>query len=308
MIVETPILFPGGGTMLSGLVVRPASHAGQRYKAVIVVGSWLTVKEQMPLLYAHRLASLGYAALVFDFSGFGTSGGEPRQAEIPERKIGDLCAATAFVSTLSFVEPGQVGLVAICASAQYAQHAIARGAPIRAFASVAGWFHDAETIAPFYGGAEGVERRLGAARADLMARLDSGQGHKAPAYAPGDERAGMPFKLDYYGNPARGAVITWKNEMAPLTWSHWLTFDGLSIAGANTIPSLMVHGEGCALPDNARRVFQHWAGPKTLDWVEGEQTDFYDQPAQVDRSVAAIDRWFMAHLKSASISPAPGTS
>jgi hypothetical protein len=34
------------------------------------------------------------------------------------------------------------------------------------------------------------------------------------AYAVGDERAGMFFELDYYANPARGAVKQWSNQMA----------------------------------------------------------------------------------------------
>jgi uncharacterized protein len=82
--------------MLSGVIVRDTSASGARQIGVIVTGSWLTVKEQMALLYAGRLAALGYAAFVFDFAGFGESGGESRQAEIPTRKIADLCAAADF--------------------------------------------------------------------------------------------------------------------------------------------------------------------------------------------------------------------
>ncbi|GAB3894842.1 hypothetical protein GCM10029964_073870 [Kibdelosporangium lantanae] len=43
--------------------------------AVVVTGSWLTVKEQMPDLYAARLAARGFLAVTFDFAGFGASGG-----------------------------------------------------------------------------------------------------------------------------------------------------------------------------------------------------------------------------------------
>jgi hypothetical protein len=61
----------------------------------------------------------------------------------------------------------------------------------------------------------------------------------ARAYAPGDETAGMHFPLDYYANPARVAISAWTKEMAPLSWAHWLLFDGLSAADANRIPTLM---------------------------------------------------------------------
>jgi hypothetical protein len=86
---------------------------------IIVTGSWLTVKEQMPEVCAVRLAERGYTAFTFDFAGFGESGGDPRQAEIPDRKIGDIIAAADFLSTLSLVEPDSIAHVALCASAQY---------------------------------------------------------------------------------------------------------------------------------------------------------------------------------------------
>lgn len=304
MVSQTPVLFPSNGAMLSGLIARQATDPDARQIGVIVTGSWLTVKEQMSLLYARRLALLGYTALVFDFAGFGESQGEPRQAEIPARKIADLCSAADFLSTLSFVEHDRVGHVAICASAQYALHAIMRQARIRAFASVAGWYHDAATIAPFYGGADGVERRMALADADVAAFLRSEPRPNAPAYAPGDERAGMPFELDYYANPRRGAIEAWTNEMAPMSWAHWLSFDGLSIATLNDIPSLMVHGPGCALPDNAKRVFDNWSGPKRLEWAEGQQTDFYDEPEKIGLAVKAIDEWFRTHLAPSEQAPA----
>src|SRR5262245_46871077 len=108
MVAETPIIFPSSGTMLSGLIVRDASKSSTTQIGVMVMGLWLTVEEQMALLYARRLASLGYAAFVFDFTGFGESGGQPCKAEIPTRKIADPCAAADFLSTLSFVEPDRI--------------------------------------------------------------------------------------------------------------------------------------------------------------------------------------------------------
>jgi uncharacterized protein len=65
----------------------------------------------------------------------------------------------------------------------------------------------------------------------------------------------------------------------------------------------MVHGPGCALPDNAKRVYERWTGPKRLEWGDGDQIDFYDQPAQVDRSVGAIDAWFKMHLANSAREP-----
>jgi hypothetical protein len=112
---------PTGGTVPMSALSPPEMAVG----ALIALCS--SFKEQMPELYATRLAERGYAAFTFDFSGFGESTGEPRQAEFPDRKIADLLAAAEFLSTLSLVEPNGLAHLAICASAQYGLAALARG-------------------------------------------------------------------------------------------------------------------------------------------------------------------------------------
>jgi hypothetical protein len=200
------------------------------------------------------------------------------------------------VSSLSYVEPGGVGYLAVCASAQYALAAIAGGAPIRSFASVAGWYHDTASVAPFYGGADGVTLRITRAREAFDAFLRTGEVRTVPAYQDGNDRAGMFFELDYYANPERGAIPQWMNEMAEFSWIYWLTFDGLSPAGRVQVPSLFVHGDDCVLPDNVTSVHGRLAGPTELVWAEGTQIDFYDQPAQVSLAVDAADRHFRGTL------------
>jgi dienelactone hydrolase len=293
------LVAPNAGTPLALHLHRPAGDPADPLPAVIVMGSWLTVKEQMADLYAAVLARRGYAAFTFDFSGFGASGGSVRQTEMPTRKIADLQAVVRFVTSLSTVAPGGPGVLAVCAGAQYALAALAAGTPIASFASVAGWFHDARSVAAFYGGADGLAARLD--RADAAARrfLTDGELSTVPAYAAGDERAGMFTEMDYYANPARGAVPAWRNEMTELTWAHWLTFDGLGPAAAVETPTLLVHSDGCVFPDHVRSIATAMPGRPALVWGEGEQTDFYDRPAAVDFALDAADEHFRRTLGGA---------
>jgi uncharacterized protein len=297
-VFEFPMVFPAGEASLVGRVFRNVDDLATPQPAVVVTGAWLTVKEQMPRTYALRLAEQGITAFTFDFTGFGQSGGAPRHLELPARKIADITAAADFLSTMSFVRSGGVGYLGICASAQYALAAIARGARIRSFASVAGWYHDARSIASFYGGVEGTRLRLGRARQAFEGWAKSGEMVMVPAYRPGDDRAGMFFELDYYANPRRGAVPEWKNEMAEMSWLFFLTFDGVRSAGEVSVPTVMVHSDGCVFPEHAKAVHAALRGPKQLEWTEGSQIDFYDQEAQVTKSIAIATLHFRATLGS----------
>jgi hypothetical protein len=277
MLHELPAVFSSDGHMLHGTFFRRSESLSARAPCVVVTGSWLNVKEQMATTWARALAERGLNAFVFDFAGWGQSTGAVRHLEMPTAKVRDITQAVEFVSSMSFAGP-RVGHLAVCASAQYVLRAIARGgARIDAFVSVAGWFHDAASVAPFYGGNAGVERRLARAREALAEQRRTGTVRMVRAYEPGNEFAGMSFEMDYYANPQRGAVPTWSNEMAEASWFHWLTFDGLLAASSVAVPTLLVHSDGCALPDNARTVHERLKGPKELAWMAtGTQTDYYD--------------------------------
>ena len=295
-VTTFPVVFDSFGTTLVGRVHRQSDSLTERQPTVLVSGSWLTVKEQMADRYAGALAARGYTAMTFDFAGFGQSGGDLRQAELPSRKIGDVSAAARFAATQSFVAPGGISYLAVCASAQYAAAAIVQGAPIQSFASVAGWFHDTGSVAPFYGGDDGVRLRIERARAALDRYVDDGEVVTVPAYEVNNDRAGMFFELDYYANAERGAIPAWRNEMAELSWIPWLTFDGLAAAGSVDVPTLFVHSDGCVFPEHIERLRGRWQGPVDVAWGEGTQIDFYDQPDQVAFAMDAIDAHFAKTL------------
>jgi dienelactone hydrolase len=281
--VASSIVFTDGDVVLAGRLHEPEGGGGP---GVVVAGSWLTVKEQMADHYAAELAGRGWTALTFDYAGFGASGGGLRQAELPARKISNLTAAIRFLGTLTATPPAVLG---ICASAQYAMAAVAAGAPVSGFAAVAGWFHDAASVAGFYGGADGVRARLADAAAAADRFLADGEVTTVPAYRAGDETAGMFVEMDYYANPERGAVPSWRNEMAVLSWPHWLRFDGLSAAAGVRVPALFVHSDGAVFPDHVRDLAGRMGGPVRTVWGEGEQTEWYDRPAQVGAAVEAVD-------------------
>lgn len=298
MIERTTLPFFRGDVQLVGELFRNTDRLDVQQPAIIVTGSWLTVKEQMPETYALRLAERGYTVFTFDFAGFGASGGSPRQAEVPDRKIADLIAAADFVDTLACVEPGTLTHLAICASAQYGLAALARGSRVARFISIAGWYHDPTSVAPFYGGMPGLTARVNIGRRALGRYLSTGETETVPAYDPGNEQAGMFFELDYYGNRARGAVPAWTNDMAAMSWWYWFTFDGLRAVARVQQPALFVHSDGCVFPDHVKAIHGQLRGPKRLVWSEGTQTDFYDQPAQVSVAVDAADA-FLKELGNA---------
>jgi fermentation-respiration switch protein FrsA (DUF1100 family) len=293
--MQQKIRFYSQGLGLAGHLYFPDHFSpAQQYPAIIVGGSWTTVKEQMSGLYAERLSRHGFITLAFDPRYFGESEGEPRYWESPEAKIADYESAVSFLQTVRGVDRDKIFLTAVCAGAGYMAALAARSAQVKGVAIIAGWLHDAESVRLIYGGEEGVRERLENAEQARKLFKEQGEVKYIPAISTTDPSAAMFGDYDYYLNPLRGGIPQWSAEkFAVISWQDWLTFDPMPYAAAIRQPVLMVHSDGAVLAGNAKRFFAHIPhSQKVLYWTNGNQFDFYDNPLQVNEAVAAITIFF----------------
>jgi fermentation-respiration switch protein FrsA (DUF1100 family) len=286
------VTFESDGTKLVGDLYTPQGHKDGGLPALIVTGSWLTVKEQMPAVYAARMAADGFAALTFDYRGWGESDGEPRSFEVPASKARDIQNAVGFLQKRVGVDSARIGALAICASCGYLALAATEDSRIRSIAMVAPWLHNAELVRLMYGGETGVKDRLERARAakDKYERTRSVDFVLAASAT--DATAAMCGDFAYYLDSSRGAVKAWNNKMAVMSWTPWLEFDAVRIAPKLKTPTLMVHSEQGAIPGGAKAFHAALTGSKQILWTNGDQFAFYDQEPQVSFSVKAASEHF----------------
>lgn len=278
------------------MFLPPDFDANKQYPGIVVAGTWTSVKEQMSDRYAERLAKQGFVTLDYDFRNYGESEGEPRQLESATLKIEDNRSAITYLSTLPFVDSERIGALGICASAGYMSGTVASNARVKSLALVAPWLHDAALVRAIYGGEAGVQHRLDLADAACRKYEITGEVEYVPACDPNNPDAAMPFPLDFYLNPTRGALPQWTNRFAVMGWREWLEFDGIQYGAQLHAPLLIVHSEAAAVPDGAKAFFAAVTAPKDIFWTQGEQLDFYDQEPQVSKSVEAVRNHFVRTL------------
>ena len=119
------------GIELAGDLYLPKGASG-KLAAVAVSGPFGAVKEQCSGLYAEELASRGFAALAFDPSFTGESGGGVRNVASPDINTEDFSAAVDYLSTRDFVDPEKVGILGICGWGGMALNAAAMDTRIKA--------------------------------------------------------------------------------------------------------------------------------------------------------------------------------
>jgi uncharacterized protein len=286
------VTFESEGETLVGNLYLPATYQpGDKLPAVVISGSWTSVKEQMSGTYAQKLSEQGFAALAFDARYWGESGGNIPHYESAEAKIADIQNAVEYLKTLPAIDADRISGLGICAGAGYMAHAVAQDPDIKAFATVAAWLHDAPIVNSVYG-AENVQQKLQAAREARALFEATGQVEYVPAYDREDQNAAMWGEVDYYANPQRGVIPEWANRFAVVSWADWLEFDAMVAASDIEVPSVFVHSDNSALPDSVRTFAANVAGESQLVWLEGNHDQFYDSESHVDQAVQSVADFF----------------
>lgn len=297
--MKRKINFKRDGLTLVGNLFTPENfdEKGQ-YKAIIVEGSLTSVKEQMPETYAQKFADEGFVVLAFDYSHYGESEGKPRQLEAPDNKLKDLEAAVSYLTNLTYVQ--SVGMVGVCTSAGNSAYLAAVDPRIKALATVAGYLPDPSLLTGLLGQEKIASRREAAAAARSKFE-ETGEETIITTYSETDQTAAnfapTVGSYDYYLNEKRGNIPEYKNELAVMSWETFQDFDPISKASAITVPAMVVHSDGCAFPDQAKKFYSLLKGEKELVWGDGKHFDYYDQPKQVDYAVKNVTRFFNQHLK-----------
>lgn len=219
--------------------------------AVAVAGPFGAVKEQCAGLYAQELANLGFAALAFDPSFIGESGGEVRNVASPDINTEDFSAAVDFLSTRDFIDEARIGILGICGWGGMALNATAMDTRIKATVTSTMYDMTRVTACGYFDAADTPQARYEAKQAFNAQRTAD---YKAGTYA----RAGgvvdpLPedapfFVKDYYDyyKTQRGYAPRSLNSNDGWNVTSSLSFLNMPILQySHEIRSavLMIHGE-----------------------------------------------------------------
>ena len=279
------------GIELAGDLYLPQNATG-KLAAVAVSGPFGAVKEQCSGLYAEELASRGFAALAFDPSFIGESGGAVRNVASPDINTEDFSAAVDFLATRDFVDGEKIGILGICGFGGMALNAAAMDTRIKA--TVTSTMYDMSRVNAkgYFDSTDSADARYEMKQALNAQRT---QDYQSGTYA----RAGgvvdplpedAPFFLkDYYDyyKTQRGYTERSLNSNDGWNVTSSLSFINMPILHyTNEIRSavLMLHGEKAHSCYFSRDAFAHmvegnpYTANKELLIIPGAvHTDLYDR-------------------------------
>ena len=108
-ITPSDIRIRSGADELAAWVYEPG-RAGERVPCVVMAHGFSATRADGLQPYAERFAAAGFGVVLFDYRGFGDSGGEPRQVIDIRRQQEDYEAAVRFAGRQDWVDPERVAL------------------------------------------------------------------------------------------------------------------------------------------------------------------------------------------------------
>jgi len=272
-----------GMKVVGNLFIPQALDSAARSPAIVVGHSMGAVKEQSANLYATKLAEQGFVTLSFDLSFWGESEGEPRNTVAPDIYVDDFSAAVDFLSTVAFVDPGNIGVLGICGSGGFVLSAAQIDPRMKAIATVS--MYD-----------------MGAATRDGLGKSVTNEQRKAMLQAAAEQRmaeftgakpkftGGTPESInarssaiekefhDFYRTP-RGAHPNTTTQ--PTLSSNIAFMNFYPFARIETIsprPVLFITGDKAHSIEFSQDAYRRAAEPKELFLVPGAgHVDLYDR-------------------------------
>ena len=296
------------GISLTGDLYLPKNARGKSLAALAICGPFGAVKEQSSGLYAQNMAERGFAALAFDPSYTGESGGEPRNVASPDINTEDFSAAVDFLGLQKNIDRNKIGIIGICGFAGMGLNAAAVDKRVKAVA-VTSMYNMSRVMANGYYDALTPEQRtqtleqLGEQRwKDAENGSYAASSSNLPEKLTGHEPQFVADYFNYYKTP-RGFHLRSINSNSSWTATNPWSFMNMPlltyIKEISPRPVLLIAGEKAHSRYFSEDAYKAAAEPKQLLIIPGAvHVDLYDKLDVIPFD--KLETFFIENLKAGS--------
>ncbi|MCJ8167141.1 alpha/beta hydrolase [Pontibacter sp. E15-1] len=294
------------GITIAADLYLPKNIGSAPLAALAISGPFGAVKEQSSGLYAQAMAERGFAALAFDPSYTGESGGEPRHVASPDINTEDFSAAVDFLGLQPSVDRNRIGIIGICGWAGMALNAVAVDKRVKAVATTS-MYDMSRVMAKGYNDAVTLEQRTKALEQMGQQRwADAEKGTPAPSTnnlpekLQGNEPQFVVDYFNYYKTP-RGFHPNSINSNGAWTATSPLSFMNMPlltyIKEISPRPVLLIAGEKAHSRYFSEDAYKAAAGQKELMIIpNATHVDLYDKTDIIPFD--KLTSFFNEHLKT----------
>ncbi len=293
MLTERVHFYSEGSRLAAILYLPDAASESEKRPGIVLCHGFTGIKELILPQYAGAFAEAGFAALTFDYRGFGESDGQ-RGRLLWYEQVEDIRNAITYLSTRQEVHPGRIGLWGTSYGGALAPYVLA--VDDRAGAAVG--------QLGFGDGAAAVERNIPPEQLEALRRMIEEDRRRRvlcndPMYGDPMALTG-DVEMTEYMQKVAGSLpqLEGREIMVQFLEAH-LQFSPVSvIEKKGNRPLLLIAAELDVICPMENYQLLYERAPMPKEWVLFENTrhfEFYEgEPA--DRSAAEAIRFFRNHL------------
>lgn len=274
------------GIELTGDLYLPKNNT-EPLAALAISGPFGAVKEQSSGLYANQMAERGFAALAFDPSYTGESGGEPRNIASSDINTEDFSAAVDFLGIQKNIDRNKIGIIGICGFGGFALNATAVDKRVKAVATTSMYDIPRAASKGYFDKVTLAERTKTLEQMSAQRWKDAEKGKPAYGQCPnpeklkGDEPEFVKSYFDYY-KTKRGFHPRSINSNGAWTITSPFSLMNLPILTYITEisprPVLIIAGENAHSRYFSEDIFKSASEPKELMIIPNAvHVDLYDK-------------------------------
>jgi fermentation-respiration switch protein FrsA (DUF1100 family) len=275
------------GITLSGDLYLPKNRGNEKLAALAISGPFGAVKQQSSGLYANVMAERGFAAIAFDPSYTGESGGEPRNVASPDINTEDFSAAVDYLGLQPFIDRNKIGIIGICGFGGMALNAVAVDKRVKAVATTS-MYDMTRVMSKGYNDSMTIEQRT-----QMLEKISQQRWKDAENGSPADGPRNLPEKLkgdepqfvvdyfNYYRTP-RGFHPNSVNSNGAWLVTNPLSFMNMPLLSyikeISPRPILLIAGANAHSRYFSEDIYKNAAEPKELVIIPNAvHVDLYDK-------------------------------
>ncbi|KAF2328072.1 alpha/beta hydrolase [Flavobacterium ginsenosidimutans] len=293
------------GITLCGDLYLPKNPQTKLLPALAISGPFGAVKEQSSGLYANQMAERGYAALAFDPSYTGESGGEPRNIASSDINTEDFSASADFLGLQKNVDRNKIGIIGICGFGGFALNAVSIDKRIKAVATTSMYDIPRAASKGYYDKVTLEQRTKTLEEMSLQRWKDAEAGRPEYGNCPnpntikGDEPQFIRDYYDYY-KTERGFHKRSINSNGAWTKTNGFSLMNMPILAyikeISPRPILIIAGENAHSRYFSEDIYKAAAEPKELLIIpDAVHVDLYDRKEKIPFD--KLDAFFKNNLK-----------
>jgi dipeptidyl aminopeptidase/acylaminoacyl peptidase len=292
-----PVIFYSEGQQIAGLWRIPDDGAGP-FRAIVQGPGWLGLKDaKLYVRYHEALTEAGFGVLIFDYRGFGESGGDTGYLS-PAWQLQDLVNAVTYLTTRSDVVADAIGVfgsggtgggnAVLLAAADARIKAAVSQVPV---ADGRDWLHRMRSESEWL-------EFLASLEADRKLRVVEGAGRRVhpreEIMVPSAERRTTTVKSDVDGRIPTDVPLACAEEI--------LAYQPLVAASGLTTPLLVIGVEDDATTptDHAEALYAAASGPKELI-IQRHTTHYAAYDQYWEQTTPRLVEWFDMHVKAVDL-------